>query len=79
MESTFRIRRSKLIDETPPGPPTPPTWAEGTPAVLPITTLLDLFSWYRLNLCGKEIVDPRGCRVSFLDTDFVHLIKLKDK
>ena len=57
----------------------PPEWVEGTPAVLPITTLLDLFNWYRLNLCGKEIVDPRGYRVTFLDTDFVHLIKLTDK
>ena len=57
----------------------PPPTAECTPAILPITTLLDLFNWYRLNLCGKEIVDPRGCRVSFLDTDFVHLIKLTDK
>jgi len=56
-----------------------PEWAEGTPAVLPITTLLDLFNWYRQNLCGRGIVDPRGCRVTFLDTDFVHLIKLTDK
>jgi hypothetical protein len=54
-------------------------WAEGTPALLPITTLPDLFNWYRLNLCGREIVDLRGYRVSFLDTDFVHLIKLTDK
>jgi hypothetical protein len=78
MEPTFRIRRSKLIENIPLGPP-PPPWAEGTPAVLPITTLLDLFNWYRLNLCGKEIVEPRGYRVTFLDTDFVHLIKLTDK
>jgi hypothetical protein len=28
---------------------------------------------------AAEIADPRGCRVSFLDTDFVHLIKLTDK
>ena len=62
-----------------PEPPTPPKWAEGTPAVLPITTLLELFNWYRFNLCGSEIVDPRGSRVTFLDTDFVHLIKLTDK
>jgi hypothetical protein len=67
-----------LIDSIPPELPTPLTWAEGTPAVLPITTLLDLFQWYRLNLCGRKITDPRGCRVSFLDTDFVHLIKLTD-
>jgi hypothetical protein len=57
----------------------PPVWAEGTPALLPITTLLDLFNWYCQNLCGREILDPRGYRVSFLDTDFVHLIKLTDK
>jgi len=56
-----------------PGQPFPLIWAEGTPAVLPITTLLDLFNWYRINLCRKEILDPRGRRVSFLDTDFVHL------
>jgi hypothetical protein len=68
-----------LIDSIPPELPSPPTWAEGTPAVLQITTLLDLFHRYRLNLCGREILDPRGCRVSFLDTDFVHLIKLTDK
>jgi hypothetical protein len=49
------------------------------PALLPVTTLLDLFNWYRLNLCGRDILDPRGYRVSFLDTDFVHLIKLTDK
>jgi hypothetical protein len=59
--------------------PLPPAWADGTPAPLAITTLLDLFTWYRLNLCGREIVDPRGIRVTFLDTDFVHLIKLTDK
>ena len=29
-----------------------------------------------LNLCAKELVDPRGQRVRFLDTDFVHLVKL---
>jgi hypothetical protein len=28
---------------------------------------------------GRPFPDPRGCRVSFLDTDFVHLIKLTDK
>jgi hypothetical protein len=68
-----------LTEKNPPDAQPPPEWAEGTPAVLPITTLLGLFNWYRLNLCGREIVDPRGCRVTFLDTDFVHLIKLTDK
>ena len=51
----------------------------GTPDLLPITTLVDIFDWYRINLCGKTLVDPRGRQVSFLDTDFVHLIKLLDK
>ena len=68
-----------LTESIPHEAPPPPEWAEGTPAVLPVTTLLDLFYWYRHNLCGKEIVDPRGYRVTFLDTDFVHLIKLTDK
>jgi hypothetical protein len=68
-----------VIENIPPEGQLPPIWAEGTPALLPITTLLDLFNWYRLNLCGREIADPRGCRVSFLDTDFVHFIKLTDK
>jgi len=52
---------------------------ESAPPLLPIGTLAEMFDWYRLNLCGKEIVDPRGYRVTFLDTDFVHLIKLLDK
>ena len=79
MEESFQNRWGKLIDKTLPESLSPPKWAEGTPAVLPITTLLYLFNWYRFNLCGREIVDPRGCRVIFLDTDFVHLIKLTDK
>jgi hypothetical protein len=53
-------------------------WAEGTPALLPITDLTDLLDWYTINLCQKKIVDPRGQRVTFLDTDFIHLIKLVD-
>jgi len=79
MEDTFQNRSRPLTDNLTPEPPSPPKWAEGTPPVLPITTLLDLFNWYRLNLCGKGIVDPRDRRVTFLDTDFVHLIKLTDK
>ena len=50
-----------------------------TPAFLPINSLAEMFDWYRINLCGKELVDPRGQRVTFLETDFVHLIKLTDK
>jgi hypothetical protein len=73
------IEENALIENPLHRSPTSPASAEGTPALLPITTLLDLFSWYRLNLCSREILDPRGRRVSFLDTDFVHLIKLTDK
>jgi hypothetical protein len=79
MEASLQIRSGALTEDISPGRSGPPAWAADTPALLPITTLLDLFNWYRLNLCGKEVVDPRGCRVSFLDTDFVHLIKLTDK
>jgi len=79
MEASFQIRSGALTEDIPPGRSGPPEWAADTPALLPITTLLDLFNWYHLNLCGKEVVDPRGCRVTFLDTDFVHLIKLTDK
>jgi len=35
--------------------------------------------WYRLNLCEVELRDPRGFRVRFLPTNFIHLIKLTDK
>jgi hypothetical protein len=78
----FRVKQLAILTEetnhaeTPP----PPIPAEpNTPALLPITTLLDLFTWYSQNLCDRSFTDPRGYRVSFLDTDFVHLIKLKDK
>jgi hypothetical protein len=47
-----------------------------TPPLLRVTTLSDLLRWYEMNLCGQELVDPRGMRVRFQDTDFVHLIKL---
>lgn len=50
-----------------------------TPGLLPLTSLVDLYRWYRLNLCQPEILDCRGYRVRFQDTDFVHLIKLTDK
>jgi hypothetical protein len=57
----------------------PPVAAASPPALLPLTTLLNLFTWYRQNLCGQPFSDPRGFRVCFEETDFVHLIKLKDK
>jgi hypothetical protein len=57
----------------------PPVAAASAPALLPLTTLLNLFTWYRQNLCGQPFSDPRGFRICFEETDFVHLIKLKDK
>ena len=43
-----------------------------------MTSLREMLDWYRLNLCAKELVDPRSQRVTFQDTDFIHLIKLVD-
>jgi hypothetical protein len=71
--------KAVLTDSIKPDHPTLPAWPECRPTLLPITSLLDLLNWYRLNLCGREIMDPRGCRATFIDTDFVHLIKLTDK
>ncbi|HTJ30432.1 MAG TPA: hypothetical protein VL346_08025 [Acidobacteriaceae bacterium] len=56
-----------------------PEAASAEPDRLQITTLAELFDWYSLNLCKKQFVDPRGMRVRFLETDFVHLIKLTNK
>jgi hypothetical protein len=49
------------------------------PPLLPLSTLSDLFLWYQRSLCGHALLDPRRYRVSFEETDFVHLIKLKNK
>jgi hypothetical protein len=52
---------------------------EGIPAYLPINSMIELLTWYRLNLCRCEIRDPRGYRVLFPEPEFVHLIKLETK
>lgn len=49
------------------------------PALLKLTTLADLLDCYEKNLCRARLIDPRGFRVRFLPTNFVHLIKLKTK
>ena len=49
------------------------------PALLPLNDIRELLSWYRLNLCNAAIEDRRGFRVRFLETNFIHLIKLKTK
>lgn len=53
--------------------------AVGTAELLSITALTELLEWYRANLRDKNLVDPKGFPFRFLDTDFVHLIKLVDK
>lgn len=55
------------------------TLIPGTPELLPLDSLAALFQWYLRNLCKPEIRDCRGYRVRFLETDFVHLIKLIDQ
>src|SRR5215467_11668779 len=49
------------------------------PALLPLTDMRDLLSWYRLNLCSADLRDPRGFRVRFIPENFIHLIKLTNK
>jgi hypothetical protein len=57
----------------------PEELADGTPAYLPLDSMLDLLTWYRRNLCFCEIRDPRGYKVLFPEPEFVHLIKLASK
>ncbi len=59
--------------------PRPYVLEAGTPALLPVITGQLLIEWYSANLCAQTLVDPRGHRVTFLDTDLVHLIKLVNK
>jgi hypothetical protein len=41
--------------------------------------MLELFEWYRINVCETEVTETRGHRIKFLPENFVHLIKLKNK
>jgi hypothetical protein len=49
------------------------------PAMRPLATMLELFEWYRINVCETEITEARGNRVKFLPENFIHLIKLTNK
>lgn len=49
------------------------------PPRLSLTTMQSLLEWYRVNLCRAHFVDPRGFRVRFILSDFVHFIKLTNK
>ena len=58
-----------------------PSWI-GVPALLvppPLTSMLDLLSWYRLNLCETTLTDPRGNRVWFEEEQFIHFAKITDQ
>lgn len=45
----------------------------------PLDSMLELFDWYRRNLCQPELKDCRGYRVLFREEDFIHLVKLTDR
>jgi hypothetical protein len=49
------------------------------PDTLPLNSLVEIFDWYRTNLCTTRLEDPRGFRIRFVPETFVHLIKLKNK
>lgn len=49
------------------------------PRLLKVGTLQELLKWYETNLCGAQLIDPRGYRVRFNLDDFIHLIQLKNK
>src|SRR6266704_6585976 len=50
-----------------------------THPVLTLATIQELLTWYEVNLCNAQLVDPRGHRVRFNVDEFVHLIQLKTK
>src|SRR5258708_4198601 len=52
---------------------------DNPPAALALDSLHDNLEWFRANVCSIMIHDPRGHRVRFLDTDFLHLNKIVDK
>jgi hypothetical protein len=41
--------------------------------------LCDILAWYEHNLCGVDLRDPRGKRVSFSSDRLPHLVKLLNK
>src|SRR5271156_1553290 len=49
------------------------------PPVRPLVSMIELFEWYRINVCETEVTEVRGNRVKFLPENFVHLIKLTNK
>jgi len=66
------------VTEDPQSVVRPVVMHSATPDLLPVTSLFELFGWYKRNLCDRSFKDPRGYWVQFEETDFVHLIKLKD-
>jgi hypothetical protein len=55
------------------------TYHLGLPRLLPLDSIQDVLQWYEVNVCNKDLRDPRGFRVRFKVEHFVHLIKLTTK
>ncbi len=49
------------------------------PPKLHVAALKNIYEWYVKNLCADSIVDPRGNRVRFFPTTFIHLAEVKNK
>jgi hypothetical protein len=49
------------------------------PPLLTLDSMSGNLEWFRNNICSALIHDPRGHRVRFLETDFIHLNKVEDK
>ena len=57
----------------------PRTEPEEAPRSLWIHDIAEMLEWFELNLCGKEIRDPRGHRINFSIEHFCHSVKLLKK
>lgn len=49
------------------------------PPLIQLATIQELLEWYEINLCNARLVDPRGFRVRFELSSFVHLIQMETK
>jgi hypothetical protein len=52
---------------------------EGSTPLPPLSSMLDLFNWYKRYFCQPSLRDCRGYKVDFREDDFIHLVKITDK
>ena len=52
---------------------------QGSSALPPLDSMLDLFNWYWRQFCRSEIKDCRGFPVTFREEEFVHFVKITDR